>query len=499
VTATDQDRKLPPEAVDALLRDGRVVTVRPVRPEDRDALERLHAGASARNRYLRFFSTDDVMPRSYADHLATAGGDTIAVVAVAGDDVVAVASAEPASGADEPADEAEVALMVADGLHGAGAGTLLLEHLAAVAVDRGIRRFTAEVMAENGAMMRVFLHAGYRTRCGLPDHAVRTVELDLARTEDLAAAVAGRERAVDAASVARILEPRSVAVVGASRTEDGVGRQVLANILAGGFTGQTVVVNPHAERGDRIGGVSAYASATDVPWPLDLAVVAVPAARVAAALRDCGTAGVRAAVVLTSGFAETGDPTDERELVRIAHRHGMRLLGPNCLGVLNTDPAVRLNATFAAVEGFETGTEGVGLASQSGALGIAVLDAARRRGLPVADCEPPSFSCGAGLERASHGSHREARPVRAFRHFPGRSRDERPSDRRPRPLIFGCSAARVWMRQAKADNTAESTRRSSWRSSREAPAAFPHRPSPSTPSPPPRPLAPAPSSASQRL
>jgi acyl-CoA synthetase (NDP forming)/RimJ/RimL family protein N-acetyltransferase len=370
-------------SIDALLRDGRVVTIRPVLAADLDGLDRLHAQSSPRSRYLRFFSPDEEMPHRYAEHLAAADPDvTIAVVALTAEDVIGVASAERS---DPGEAEAEVALMVTDAWHGTGVGTLLLEHLAAAAVDRGIRRFTADVMTRNGAMMNVFLHAGYRTRYGTPDGSVRSVELDLARTDTLAAAVAERERAADAASVAAILEPRTVAVVGAGRKDGGVGRQVLANLLAGGFTGQVAAVNPGAEFGDRIGGVPAFASAGLIPWTPDLAVVAVPAAHVAEALRDCGEAGTRAAVVLSSGFAETGDHGAEGDLVAVAHRYGMRLVGPNCLGVLNTDPAIRLDATFAAVDGLQVRTEGIGLASQSGALGIAVLDAARRRGLPVAD------------------------------------------------------------------------------------------------------------------
>jgi acyl-CoA synthetase (NDP forming)/RimJ/RimL family protein N-acetyltransferase len=372
-----------PARVDALLRDGRVATVRPVVPADRGALERLHVAASAHSRYLRFFSTDAEMPRRYAEHLATPGDDHFAVLATAAGDVVGVASAEL-----QDATTAEVAVMVADAWHGTGAGTLLLEHLAAAAVDRGIRRFTAEVMTQNGPMMDVFVHAGYTIRYGQPQDAVRGVELDLAQTPALAGRIAERERAADAASIAAVLEPRAVLVVGAGRRPGGIGREVLANLQAARFTGELAVVNPKADVGDRIGGAAAFASAGLVPWPVDLAVVTVPAAHVADAIRDCGEAGVRAVVVISAGFADTGDPADterQRELVTLAHRYGMRLVGPNCLGVVNTDPAIRLNATFAALDGFEVGTEGVGLASQSGALGISVLAAASRRGLPVAD------------------------------------------------------------------------------------------------------------------
>jgi len=246
--------------VGALLRDGRVAVVRPVVAADREALERLHADASPRNRFLRFFSADETIAGRYAEHLATAGDDHFGVLATVAGEVVGVASAERL----DPA-TAEVALMVADAWHGTGAGTLLLEHLAAAAVDRGVRRFTADVLARNGPMMDVFLNAGFSTRCGEPEDAVRTVELDLARTGALARTVAERERAADAASIAAVLEPRSVVVVGAGRRPGGAGREILANLQAGGFTGELAVVNRHADRGDRIGGSPAFRSAELVP------------------------------------------------------------------------------------------------------------------------------------------------------------------------------------------------------------------------------------------
>ncbi|MFI5960088.1 GNAT family N-acetyltransferase [Cryptosporangium sp. NPDC051539] len=374
---------------EALLADGTVVLVRPVRPADADGLRHLHVDASGTSRRMRFFSTGDVTARAYADHLAHPDDGHLALVAVRGEEILGVASAEPPIPHGRPADappEAEVALMVADRHHHTGVGTLLLEHLAAAARHAGLTRFTADVLAENRAMMTVFVNAGFTMSAARPEASTVTVSVDLTGTAVLAYAVAERERRADAASIAPVLAPRSVVVVGAGRHSGGVGHSVLSNLLASGFTGAVAAVNRHASPGSSIAGAPAFAAVTDVPGPIDLAVIAVPAAAVAASIADCGRAGVRAVVVLSSGFAEAGGRDTEQELVAIAHRYGMRLVGPNCLGVVNADPAVRLNATFAVLPAPAADVpDGIGLASQSGALGIAVLDAAARRGIGVSE------------------------------------------------------------------------------------------------------------------
>ncbi|GAA3394879.1 bifunctional acetate--CoA ligase family protein/GNAT family N-acetyltransferase [Cryptosporangium minutisporangium] len=396
MTSTDWGLDHHPEfdvaPVDALLADGTVVLVRAVVPEDADGLRRLHVDASGTSRRMRFFTVGDTAARQYAEHLAHPDDGHLALVAVRDDEILGVASAEPPDSYSRRADgppEAEVALMVTDRLHHAGIGTLLLEHLAAAARRAGITRFTADVLTENRAMMAVFADAGFTVSTGRPDASTVQVTVDLTGTAVLAAAVAERERRADAASLTPILAPRSVVVVGAGRQPGGVGRSVLTNLLAGGFTGRLAAVNQKVAPGSTIGEVPAYPAVADVPEPIDLAVIAVPAGQVAAALAECGRTGVRAAVVLSSGFAEIGGRAAEQELVAVAHRYGMRLVGPNCLGVLNLDPSIRLNATFADLR---TGTTseapdgvGIGLASQSGALGIAVLDAAARRGLVVSE------------------------------------------------------------------------------------------------------------------
>ena len=244
---------------------------------------------------------------------------------------------------------AEVALFVSDRWQHTGVGTLLLEHLAAAARAAGADRFEALVLTENLAVFDVFAHAGFTVHRELPSGGVIVLGIDLEGSPALAMAVAERERLATVASVAHLLRPSSVIVVGASRGAREVGHAVLRNIQAGGFTGRLAAVNRHVRPGQAIAGVPAFRSVAEVPFAAELAVVAVPATAVPGVLEDCGRAGVRGAVVLTAGFAEAGHAEEQAEVVRIAHRHGMRMIGPNCLGVLNTDPAIRLNATFGRV------------------------------------------------------------------------------------------------------------------------------------------------------
>jgi len=364
--------------VDALLSDGSVATVRSLAPDDLPGLLELHRQASERNRRLRFFTSGLRAAEHYARHLVDAADGHLAVVAERDGHLLGVASAEPL-----PDRGAEVALFVADNLHHTGVGTLLLEHLAAVARDAGRQRFTALVLAENRAMLDVFLHAGFEVHLDRIVGGEVGVHLDLRGTRPLAAAVAERERRAVTASIAPLLAPTSVVVIGASRGQDGAGRAVMHNLHAKGFTGKLAAVNQRAVPDEVIAGEPAYRSVAEVPWVPDLAVIAVPAAAVAGVLEECGAAGVRGAVVISAGFAETGNADGQAELVRIAHPHGIRLIGPNCLGVLNTNPAVRLDATFARSTPRATEHGGVGLAAQSGALGVSVLDAAWQRGIGV--------------------------------------------------------------------------------------------------------------------
>lgn len=364
-----------PAPADVLLADGTIAVVRPLVPQDREQLLALHDRVSDESLRLRFFAPGRNAGRSYAEHLVAAGDGTLVLLAEAHGRVLGVASAE--IDPDRP-DAAEVAFLVADEVHGHGVGTLLLEHLAAAARRRRIRWFTADVLVENQAMLRVFTDAGYpatrRTSAG-----VITWEVGTDPTESGLSAADERQMAAERSSLRPLLYPTSVAVVGVRRRGGGVGHAVLTSILRGDFAGDLWVIHPAAVR---IDGVPARPDLGSVPGHVDVLVVAVPAAEVLEVVSDAAAHGVSAVVVLSSGFSELGAAGAhlQRAVLRIAREHDMRILGPNCLGLLCNDPAVRLNATFSAAV---PGPGGLAVASQSGGVGIALLDLARDRGLGV--------------------------------------------------------------------------------------------------------------------
>ena len=191
------------------------------------------------------------------------------------------------------------------------------------------------------------------------------------------AAAPGLRHAVT--SLDALFRPRSVAVIGASRERGTIGAEIFHNLLDHGFRGPVYPVNPKA---DVVQSVRAYPSITEVPGPVDLAVIVVPAAASGEILEACGKAGVKAAIVISAGFKETGDAGRDREraLVECARRYGMRLLGPNCLGVLNTEPGVQLDATFAPTY---PPAGRIAFSSQSGALGLAILEYAAELNLGI--------------------------------------------------------------------------------------------------------------------
>ena len=362
---------------DALASDGSVVGIRPIRPEDEGALDELNHRVSERTIYLRFFGISRLAADEHTHHLV--GADPlrghVALVAEVDGDVVGVASYEPMR-----ADAAEMAFLLDDAVHGRGIGTLLLEQLAAIARERGIRHLHADTLAENAPMLRVFLNSGF-TEVHKLDSGVVELSMDTEYAPGTLDPMAERERAAEERSLRPLLAPRSVAVIGAGARPGGIGHEVLTNLAAGGFNGLLVAVNP---RTDRIGDIASYPSIADVPGPVDLAVIAVPAIALAAVLSECGAAGVRGATILPSGFSEPGAGSRQAQdgLLAIARRHNLRLIGPDCLGIVNTAPEVRLNATFANIRPL---AGSLALAAQSGAVGIAVLDHAGRAGLGVSE------------------------------------------------------------------------------------------------------------------
>ncbi|MER7246899.1 GNAT family N-acetyltransferase [Kribbella sp. NPDC000426] len=360
---------------DVLASDGSVVRIRPVRADDEPALEAMNGRVSDESIYLRFFGINRLMADEYTRHLAVEHDGHVALVAEYGGDLVGIASYELL----RPG-EAEMAFLVQDSVHGRGIGTLLLEQLAATARENGIQRLRADTLGENAKMLRVLVDSGFEQARRLDSGVVELV-LDTAYHPLTLERMADRERAAENRSLHRLFSPQTVAVIGAGRKPGGIGHEVLRNIVKGGFTGSVYAVNPHAAL---IADVSTYPSITAVPRQVDLAVIAVPAEQVADVLTECGQAGVGGAVVLTAGFSELGaaGPELQQQMLAVARRHSIRLVGPNCLGLVNTASAVSLNATFAEV----TPTPGaLAIAAQSGAVGIAVLEHAGRTGLGISE------------------------------------------------------------------------------------------------------------------
>jgi acyl-CoA synthetase (NDP forming)/RimJ/RimL family protein N-acetyltransferase len=358
---------------DLVLSDGGTVHLRPIVPSDAPALLAFHSRMSERTRYLRYFGAYSKIPARDLERFTTVDHhDRVAFVATLGDDIIAVARYEHLEGTGS----AEVAFVVEDAHQHRGLGPILLEHLAAAARESGIRTFVAEVLAENSGMLGVFRAAGYQLSRAI-EEGVFHLEFAIDPTERSVAVARSREQAAEARSVHNLLHPRSVALIGASADPGKIGYAVLGNLLRADFAGPVFPVN--AER-KSVRGVRAYPSVLDIPDPVDLAVVAVPAAGIDEVMDACLAKGVKALVVISSGFGEAGPHGEsaERRLVDEARAHGMRVIGPNALGVINTDPAVRLNATLAPRI---PGRGRTGFFCQSGALGTAILADASARGL----------------------------------------------------------------------------------------------------------------------
>ncbi len=363
----------PAGGVYALLADGTTVEIREAAAGDFDAVRDMHAAMSPDNAYLRFFSMSTTAAEREAERICRQpAADHGALLAWLGGELIGVASYEAR---DQDA-AAEIAFAVADHAHHRGVATLLLEHLVSAASSRGIRTFTAEVLAENSAMLRVFADAGLHAQRKTQD-GVTELSFDLPGDdadpgwEPYLDAVAAREGRADVASLRHVFAAESVAVVGASRKPGSVGRSILHNVVTSGYAGRLYAVNPHA---DELEGVACVPSPAELPEPVDLAVIAVPLPAVLRVAEQCGERGVGALVVITSGF----DASGRTALLACCRRHGMRLVGPNCFGV--AVPGIGLDATFSATH---PAAGSAGLAVQSGGVGIALLEQLTRLGVGV--------------------------------------------------------------------------------------------------------------------
>ena len=343
-----------------------------MRHDDVTLMVEFYARVSDHSKYYRFFtpmpelSTSDLRRFTEVDHV-----DRVALVMLVAGQLIAVGRYDRVSPG-----EAEVAFLVEDRHQGRGIAHVLLEHLAQAGRERGVERFIAEVLPDNNRMLQTFREAGYHVTGGLEDGFV-VVEFPIDPTDDAVSLMRSREHRSEAASIDAFFNPSSVAVIGASRRQDTIGQALVRNLVTGDFTGRVYAVNPGTAA---VSGLPAYARVIDIPDEVDLAIVAVPAEAVQDVVLDCAAKGVHGLVVISSGFAEAGDEgrARQRRLVALARSYGLRLIGPNCLGVINSDPAVSLNASLAP----NMPPRGrAAFFCQSGALGSAILEKVKNRGL----------------------------------------------------------------------------------------------------------------------
>ncbi|MGZ4458148.1 MAG: bifunctional acetate--CoA ligase family protein/GNAT family N-acetyltransferase [Nocardioidaceae bacterium] len=360
---------------DVLLRDGQVAHLRPITAADEQLLVEFYEQVSAQSKYLRFFapmprlSERDVKRFTNVDHQ-----DRVAFVLTVAQKMIAVGRFDRLEGKREGA--AEVAFLVQDAHQGRGIAQLLLEHLAQAGRERGVERFVAEVLPENSRMIQIFREAGYHVVGGFTEGVMR-LEFPIVSTDTSINVMQAREHRAEAASIEKFFNARSVAVIGASRRQDTIGQTLVRNLVLGDYQGRVYVVNKAAQS---VAGMPAYASVADIPDEVDVAIVAVPADAVHEVVLDCAAKGVHGLIVVSSGFAETGDEGRQRQrrLVGLARSYGLRLIGPNCLGVINTAEKYSLNASLSPLM---PPRGRAGFFCQSGALGVAILEKVARRGL----------------------------------------------------------------------------------------------------------------------
>ncbi|TIC85727.1 GNAT family N-acetyltransferase [Nocardioides sp. GY 10127] len=359
-------------AADVLLRDGRTAHIRPITPEDSELLVEFYGRVSDRSKYYRFFSPmprlsdKDVFRFTHVDHR-----NRVAFVLMLSQQMIAVGRYDVI----RPG-EAEVAFLVEDQHQGRGIAQVLLEHLAQAGRERGVDKFVAEVLPDNTRMIQTFRDAGYKVVSEYEDGVIQ-LEFPIDATDTAIGVMQAREHRAEAASIQQFFHPRSVAIIGASRRQDTIGQTLVRNLVTGDYSGRVYAVNPTASA---VSGLPAYSNVVDIPDDVDLAVVAVPADAVQDVVLDCAAKGVHGLVVISSGFAETGEEgrARQRRLVGLSRSYGLRLIGPNCLGIINTDPSVSINASLSQVM---PPRGRAGFFCQSGALGSAILEKVQNRGL----------------------------------------------------------------------------------------------------------------------
>lgn len=360
---------------DVVLRDGATASLRPVIPTDRSALEKMYAGQSERTIYLRFFTHKPKLSDKELTRFTTVDhNNRVAFVMMLGEEMIGIGRYDRTN---DPA-EAEVAFMISDAHQGRGIGSILLEHLAAAAHERGIDRFSAEVLPQNRKMLNVFTDAGYEITREFEDGLVM-VHFNIDPTDRSRGVMEAREHRAEAKSIAELLAPKVVAVLGSAENWERTGNKVLNTLVEGGFTGKVYGIN---DAGHPAGNIPVFTHIAQVPERVDLAIIAVPIKDVPAAVEACGQANARGALIYTAGYADDGarGRARQKSLVKLARSHGMRIIGPASFGVLNNSPHVRLDATISSKD---PGPGKLGLFSQSSAIGAVFSHSAVRRNIGV--------------------------------------------------------------------------------------------------------------------
>ena len=361
-----------------ILRDGSTALIRLSEPGDLAALQEFFQQLSPESKRRRFFSTADP-PEALLARLCDSSDPrsqlTLIVSRIVGGVSRIIATGSYAAGEKGTA---EVAFAVDDELQGKGLGGLLLERLALLAARHGFVRFWALTRLENKRMLETFRRSGFPLHSKIDDESVE-IDFSVAPSEESTTHSELRDRVFTTASLHPVFQPRSVAVIGASRDPASLGYRILDALSSGGFRGSIYAVNPNATS---VHSIPAYPSARELPQGIDLAIVAIPRDGVLAAVDECAVAGVRALVVVTAGFgeADAAGRALQQKLVEKARGLGMRIVGPNSMGLVNTDPDVLLNAS---VSPGVPPRGGVAMSSQSGALGLAMLSLARQRHLGI--------------------------------------------------------------------------------------------------------------------
>ena len=361
---------------DVILKDGETVRIRPIAPSDAPGLQDLVRSMSTESSYFRFFRVKTELTDEELEEFTQVDYDRrMALVAVVDGRIAGVGRYNTVEG--DPS-LAEVAFTVADGVQGKGIGTMLVFRLTAFARSQGITGFRAYLLADNHAMMRVFRNAGFTLTREI-DEGVYTVDFPTKESSAVLEAEGEAERRATAASLMPIFYPQAVAVIGASRNQASIGGRLFSNIIDSDYRGPVYPVNP---KSPFVRSVPTFPSVKDIPVPIDLAFVVVPGPAVVDVVKECAEKGVRGLCVISAGFSETGDEgaEAEAELLEVVRNAGMRMVGPNCMGLLNTDPAVSLDGQFGPLPAIPGN---VAMSSQSGALGLAILDYARELGIGI--------------------------------------------------------------------------------------------------------------------